>query len=175
MSRFGDGECECQFGCQNSCRRFELWQANVCRAINGRRGQQFFRDSIQALESLPSKRLIAGAICAEGEVCAIGAYAAFKAVQQRTSTSMAEAIYKLETIYPGWRDENGYVHPGEFGDDSKNYGEDQETADLGAHYGMARVLAWQVAEYNDEWWDGSPEQRYEQALAWARSKLREQG
>lgn len=167
VSRFDDGECDCpyEYGCESSCRRFEFWQANVRRAIKGRRGQAFLDDFEAALKSLPLPRLIAGTICVDGEVCAIGAYAAYKKVRAGQAASMAEAIYRLGEEYPGWRDADGHAHSGEFGDEN-DYGQDQETADLGASLGMARVLAYEVAENNDEWWDGTPEDRWLQAMEW---------
>ena len=50
------------------------WRGAVKRAIRGKRGQAFLRDMLVALEALPERRLIAGALIGEqGEVCAIGA------------------------------------------------------------------------------------------------------
>lgn len=50
-----------------------LYARNVERATQGKRGQAFLRDLIQALDAMPVKRLIAGDLVHGGEVCAIGA------------------------------------------------------------------------------------------------------
>lgn len=174
MSRFSDDECSCpyQYGCENTCRVYEFAWANYKRALDGRRGQKFLAEFIAALHALPQRRLIAGATCAEGEVCAIGAWAAYKSVQAGKAAGMAEAIYQLEAQEPGWRDEHGHVRAGEFGDYKDYYDlEDQRTADIGVRSGMVRVLALEVANHNDESWTGSPEQRWEQALQWAEGAL----
>ena len=49
------------------------WQGAKKWAIRGRRGQQFFRDLIAALDAMPEKALIAEELEADGEVCALGA------------------------------------------------------------------------------------------------------
>lgn len=49
------------------------WRGMVASATRGKRGQQFFRDLLAALDGMPDKRLIAEALEDEdGEVCAIG-------------------------------------------------------------------------------------------------------
>lgn len=50
------------------------WRAQIRSATRGKRGQQFFRDLIAALDALPEKELIAGELKTdEGCVCALGA------------------------------------------------------------------------------------------------------
>jgi hypothetical protein len=49
-----------------------MWRGRVNSAIKGKRGQQFLRDLLKALDDLPEKRLIAEKLEADGEVCAIG-------------------------------------------------------------------------------------------------------
>ena len=54
----------------------ELWRGAVDRAIYGKRGQEFLRDMLVALDSLPEKVLIAEDIVNEhGDLCALGAVA----------------------------------------------------------------------------------------------------
>lgn len=54
--------------------RFGLYRGNIARATRGKRGQRFFRDLVAALDALPEKRLIEGALEEEeGSVCALGA------------------------------------------------------------------------------------------------------
>lgn len=50
------------------------WRSAVRSASNGKRGQQFFRDLLAALDAMPVKRLIAYELEEpSGSVCAIGA------------------------------------------------------------------------------------------------------
>lgn len=51
-----------------------LWRGAVERAIKGKRGQQFLREMAEALDTMPTKRLVRDALIdPTGEVCAIGA------------------------------------------------------------------------------------------------------
>lgn len=50
------------------------WRGMVKSAINGKRGQAMLRDLLAALDAMPEKRLVAGALhTKEGDCCAIGA------------------------------------------------------------------------------------------------------
>ena len=49
------------------------WRGMVASAIRGKRGQQFLKDLLAALDAMPDKALIAGELEENGEVCAIGA------------------------------------------------------------------------------------------------------
>jgi hypothetical protein len=56
--------------------RYIRWRGRVTSAFRGKRGQDFLRELLAALDALPSKRLIADEIVtADGECCAIGALA----------------------------------------------------------------------------------------------------
>lgn len=48
------------------------WRGQVASATRGKRGQQFFRDLLAALDAMPEKRLIAHELEKDGQVCAIG-------------------------------------------------------------------------------------------------------
>ena len=48
------------------------WRAQVASSIRGKRGQQFMRELVDALDALPEKRLIANDLETAGNVCAIG-------------------------------------------------------------------------------------------------------
>jgi len=51
----------------------ELYRTAVRNAINGKRGQAFFKEMLSALDSLPEKKLIAEDLeHLDGNVCAIG-------------------------------------------------------------------------------------------------------
>lgn len=52
---------------------FARWRGQVASAIRGKRGQQFFRGLIEALDAMPQKRLIKDQLVSkDGEVCALG-------------------------------------------------------------------------------------------------------
>ena len=59
-------------GYSDDCDYLELYRSAVWRAITGARGQAFLRELIAALDAMPEKRLIAGELIRDGEVCAIG-------------------------------------------------------------------------------------------------------
>jgi hypothetical protein len=48
------------------------WRGMVASAIRGKRGQQFLRDLLAALDAMPEKALIAEELEENGEVCALG-------------------------------------------------------------------------------------------------------
>jgi hypothetical protein len=67
MSRSGyDGD-----DCEN-VGMWGMWRGQVASAIRGKRGQAFLRELVEALDALPSKRLIQNALQDAGDVCAIG-------------------------------------------------------------------------------------------------------
>lgn len=49
------------------------WRGQVKSAIHGKRGQAFLKDLLAVLDAMPEKRLIAGDLVRDGEVCAIAA------------------------------------------------------------------------------------------------------
>jgi len=54
---------------------FAMWRGIIASATRGKRGQQFFRDLVAALDAMPVKRLCANALGTEepeGDVCALG-------------------------------------------------------------------------------------------------------
>lgn len=61
-------------GYSDDCTGWALicWRGAVAQAIRGKRGQQFLRDLVTALDALPTKRLIDEELEADGEVCALG-------------------------------------------------------------------------------------------------------
>jgi len=64
---------------------FNLYRASVDRALGGRRGQQFLRELLEALDAMPEKRLIAHELeTPQGEVCAMGAVGQRRGVDMRT-------------------------------------------------------------------------------------------
>jgi len=69
-------------GYSDGCDGWELimYRGAVASAIRGKRGQQFLRDLITALDALPQPRLIESAFEKEGEVCALGSVAKMRGV-----------------------------------------------------------------------------------------------
>ncbi len=51
----------------------ELYRRTVENAMNGKRGQTFLRELLEALDALEDKKLIVGALKDDRGVCAIGA------------------------------------------------------------------------------------------------------
>lgn len=60
-------------GYTDDCDYPGVWRGRVASATRGKRGQEFFRALIAALDAMPERRLIASELEAGGEVCAIGA------------------------------------------------------------------------------------------------------
>lgn len=60
------------------------WRGAVASAICGRRGQLFLREMLVALDALPEKRLIAGALHDGLDVCALGAVAVARGLDVHT-------------------------------------------------------------------------------------------
>ncbi|HEU4544297.1 MAG TPA: hypothetical protein VFR23_24415 [Jiangellaceae bacterium] len=59
------------------------WAGQVRSAIRGKRGQAFLVALVEALDSLPEKRLIAESLQDEGEVCALGALGRHRGIDMR--------------------------------------------------------------------------------------------
>lgn len=59
----------------DDCDGWELirWRGAVASAIRGKRGQQFLRELIAALDAMPVKELIPNELELDGQVCALGA------------------------------------------------------------------------------------------------------
>jgi hypothetical protein len=49
------------------------WRGQVASAMRGKRGQQFFRDLVAALDAMPEKKLITDELECKDGVCALGA------------------------------------------------------------------------------------------------------
>lgn len=59
------------------------WRGQVASATKGKRGQQFFRDLIVALDALPTKVLITDDLYRGQYVCAIGAVGKLRGTDMR--------------------------------------------------------------------------------------------
>jgi len=77
MSRSGyDDECDDNL-------QYGRWRAQVASTIRGKTGQAFLRELVEALETMPVKRLVVNELYAYGEVCALGAVAVKRGLDVR--------------------------------------------------------------------------------------------
>ena len=61
-----------------------LWRGAVMQATIGKRGQEFFKALVEALEAMPEKRLIRHELQTEdGDVCAVGALGAARGIDMK--------------------------------------------------------------------------------------------
>ncbi len=75
------------------------WRGQVASAIRGKRGQAFFRDLIAALDAMPEKKLVVGALEKEGAVCALGALGKHRGVDvSRLDTHDYDALGETFSI-----------------------------------------------------------------------------
>jgi hypothetical protein len=61
--------------------RHICWRGAVNSAIKGQRGQNFLAELAQALDEMPSKRLVANELEADGEFCALGVIGKKRGIQ----------------------------------------------------------------------------------------------
>jgi hypothetical protein len=61
--------------------QFICWRGAVASATNGRRGQAFLREMLDAMDALPEPKLVASELEADGAVCAIGAVGKARGVE----------------------------------------------------------------------------------------------
>jgi hypothetical protein len=60
------------------------WRGAVASAIRGKRGQEFLRSMLSALDAMPEKRLIEGDLERDGDVCAIGSVGKMRGIDMST-------------------------------------------------------------------------------------------
>lgn len=173
MSRSGyDGNCENSIG--------YCWNAMVERALAGKRGQKFLREMEAALLALPKKELCAYNFAKEGRVCALGAVAVRREIEDGWAFDTAMKILEAKSEQLG--DEN------------------DEWSDIASEkFDIARAMAQEIQEQNDSGrgsWCGPngqnyvdhskgeemfdlppelPEERWDRMLRWVRSKIKPQG
>ena len=179
MSRFSD-DYDCDY--RNSA---ELWQANLDRALSGKRGKKALAQLRDALRALPEKRLISGALCTVGGMDRPDAP---KPMETKWGPSWVhgEFVGKLEDEGEGvcavgaflWhkRVKAGADPRTAFDElpmllDSEH--DAWETAEAGKAAGLTFTLASHLAYKNDEAFDGmTPEERYEAFMVWLDDQLR---
>jgi len=63
-------------GYSDDCENLGLWRQAVDRAIRGKRGQAFMREMAAAMDTMPTKALVAGEVVRDAaHVCALGSVA----------------------------------------------------------------------------------------------------
>ena len=63
------------------------WRGAVASAFRGKRGQDFLKEMLSALDSLPEKKLIAYDLERDGSFCAIGAVGRARGISMKRDTS----------------------------------------------------------------------------------------
>lgn len=155
MSRFWDGDGDNE-------RPPHWWEIDLQRALTSGRGQRFLKEIEAALLAMPKHELAEGYIVEPmdfdegiiGNVCAVGAYAAYRQVQQGKTWNQA------------------------FSDLAEKWGGEQDdhwnTQQLGRSLGLTRTVAYELAWQNDEQFgDLPPDERWREMLRWVRSKIRQ--
>lgn len=196
MSRFEEYEGDEDFNNQG-----EFWLKRAQLALEGRRGKAALRELREALEALPEKRLISGAVCSVGVRSKLEAMPVQLESPRRTQAGepvlyrnpdrreLEEFVEKHEGEPEGvcamgafvwYRKVKGGMDPAEaFASvpviPDTDYSSASETARLGRdELGLAYVLAWTIAEQNDgEYGFGNltPEERYGAFIAWIDEEL----
>jgi hypothetical protein len=173
MSRIPEGECDDE----ESTRRWSLQRANTARQIKSKHGQAFLRELLAALESLPEKRLIEGAIAKDGCVCTFGALALRRRVDGGEDREAVLSELASHNVDPNDDDFDGV------------YIWDWAVQALAA----PSLIAWEIPAENDD--DGeryighvkeadsdrlvasyeeiTPEERYARMVSWIRAQLKE--
>ena len=87
------------------------WRGQVASASRGKRGQQFFRDLLAAMDAMPEKRLITHELEEDGEVCAIGALCRARGVDMATiDPGEPEEVAGAVNIAPQLAQETVYMN-----------------------------------------------------------------
>jgi hypothetical protein len=120
------------------------WRGMVKSAIRGKRGQKLLRDLAAALDAMPEKRLIRGALqTSDGDCCAIGAVCAARG-----------------------KDYRSHEH-----DDPCELEELNET--LASELNVAKCLVQEV-EYENDWNEREePERRWQRMRQWVARHIKE--
>lgn len=135
------------------------WEIDLARALTSGRGQRMLRDIEASLRAMPERKLIDSYIVRYdeavrvGEVCAIGAYAAYQ--QVKAGATWADAFAALNERWGGEQDDHW------------------NTRVLGRSVGLARTVAVELAFQNDEHFSYmKPRQRWRAVLRWVRSQIK---
>ena len=67
-------------GYSNDCENWGLWRGAVASATRGKRGQRLLKDLAEAMDAMPEKKLIAHALKADEQFCALGVLGAKRGI-----------------------------------------------------------------------------------------------
>lgn len=163
MSRINeDYECDDTASFLRSC----AFSGNIRRSVAGKKGRKFLSELESALLALPAKRLVLGTmaeareegcpgaspVVPTGEVCALGAVAIARAVAEGVprEEALAQLAKKFDPSEDGWT----------------------LTSEAAHHLKICHPLAYAVVYQNDVGSARTPEQRYDNVLAWVQRKLK---
>lgn len=177
--------------------QFALFRANVNRSLTGKAGRQALTELRDALLALPEKRLVESRFIDDGEVCAVGALVVAREAS-RTGLSIEDVALAIESQYSScnpcghsFRDHGdgpcevcaksvdegkSWASPcAAFDAEGREVWDDDDgwqTDDIGASFGVPRLVAWRLVELNDIDLEGiGPEARYTYVLDWVTKKL----
>jgi hypothetical protein len=87
------------------------WRGAVESARRGKRGQQFLREMLAALDALPEKKLITEELVLDGQVCAIGSVGLARGIDMtKISAEDYDAVAKTFGIAPALVREIEYMN-----------------------------------------------------------------
>ena len=93
-----------------------LYRGAVESAIRGKRGQQFFRDLIAALDAMPVKELITGELEDNGAVCALGSLGQSRSLDMsNVDTTDSDTLGDLFGIARSLAAETMFMNDDDFG------------------------------------------------------------
>lgn len=188
MSRFGEYD-----GDEDYPNQAALWEKRAQLALEGRRGKAALRELRDALEALPEKRLISGALCTVGLESKLETMptvtvkgvpypnAARRDVEEFVAAHGKEpegvcamgAMAWYRKVKSGMDPDEAFASLPVLPD--TNYGSASATAALGRdELGLAYTLAWTIAEQNDSEYafgEMTPEARYIAFLRWIDEEL----
>lgn len=145
MSRFDSGDDYDE----NYPNQFALWERSQTNALKGKKGQAFLAEVEAALLALPERKLT-DTFAEGGQVCALGAVALKRRVEQ--GEPLEQALEDLERL---------------------GYDSASDTAWFAMQeFRIPQALAWAIAYENDEGagvsWPQSPRHRWERMWRWCR-------
>lgn len=182
MSRYyDDGDYD-----ENFPNEAELWRANAERALKGKRGRKVLTELREALQNLPEKRLIEGALCTVApdrradkavEENAAALQWSVRALREKVE-EQGEGVCAIGA-YLWWRKVKAGTDPAEAFDQlptlqSEDYGLEDTAAIAKREAGVVYSLAWDLAYRNDETFaSATPEERWAKFMTWLDAELAE--
>ncbi len=102
------------------CEDLDQWElqsyrGRVANAIKGKRGQQFLKDLMSALDAMPNKRLIPEKLESNGDFCAIGVLGHARGIEMRgIDETDSKQVASVFNIAPCLAAEIAFVNDDEF-------------------------------------------------------------